>query len=99
MDVLAIFKALEDGPIGHIMKDKPATFATVEAVHLLALAVLGGAVFAADLRLLNVVLRDVPSKIVNDSAHRWFRSSLIIMLITGFFMLAGVAVKCYHNDY
>jgi hypothetical protein len=99
MDLLPYFKALEDGPIGHFMKDKPATFASVETVHLLALAVLGGAVFASDLRLLNVVLRDVPSKVVTDSAHRWFRDSLIVMLVTGFFMLAGVATKCYHNDY
>jgi len=99
MDLLPLFKALEDGPIGHVMKDKPATFATVETVHLLALAILGGAVFAADLRLLNVFLRDVPSKVVNDSAHRWFRGSLIVLLVTGFFMLAGVATKCYHNDY
>lgn len=99
MNFLPLFEALENGPIGHVMKDKPATFATVEAVHLLALAVLGGAVFAADLRLMNVMLRDVPSKVVNDAAHKWFRGSLIVMLITGFFMLAGVATKCYHNDY
>ena len=99
MDLLPIFKALEDGPIGQVMKDKPATFASVEAVHLLALTILGGAVFASDLRLLNVVLRDVPSKVVTDATHKWFRGSLIVLLVTGFFMLAGVATKCYHNDY
>jgi hypothetical protein len=99
MDLLPFFQALEAGPIGQVMKDKPATFATVEAVHLLALAVLGGAVFTCDLRLLNVLLRDVPSKVVNDAAHKWFRGSLIVLLVTGFFMLAGVATKCYSNDY
>jgi hypothetical protein len=99
MTLLSIFEALENGPIGFVMKDKPATFATVEAIHLLALAVLGGAMFASDLRLLNVLLRDVPSKAVTDSAHKWFKWALIVMLITGFFMLAGVATKCYHNAY
>lgn len=99
MDLLPVFKALEEGPIGFVMKDKPATFASVEAVHLLALAVLGGAVFTADLRLMNVLLRDVPSKVVTDAAQRWFTRALIVLLITGFFMLAGVATKCYHNDY
>ncbi len=99
MDVLSAFTALEQGPIGTFVKDKGATFATIEAVHLLALAVLGGAVFASDLRLMNVILRDVPSKIVTDGAHRWFKWALVVSLITGFFMLSGIAVKCYHNTY
>ena len=99
MTILSIFEALENGPIGVFMKDKPATFASVEAVHLLALAVLGGAMFASDLRLLNVVLRDVPSKVVTDAAHKWFKWALIVLLVTGFFMLCGVATKCYHNFY
>jgi len=99
MTVLSIFTALEAGPIGQFVKDKGATFASIEAVHLLALAVLGGAVFAADLRLLNVVLRDVQSKTVTDNAQKWFTGALIVMLITGFFMVSGVAVKCYHNFY
>ena len=54
---------------------------------------------SADLRLLNVVLRDVPSNTVTDQAHRWFKWSLAALLVTGFFMLAGVATKCYHNPF
>ena len=99
MDLLSMFTALEESPIGVFMKDKPATFALVEAVHLMALAVLGGAVFTSDLRLLGVVLRDVPSNAVTQSAHKFFKIALIVLLITGFFMLAGVATKCYHNEY
>jgi hypothetical protein len=99
MTLLSIFEALENGPIGFVMKDKPATFASVEAVHLVALAVLGGAMFASDLRLLNVMLRDVPSKAVTDTAQKWFTWALIVLLITGFLMLCGVATKCYHNFY
>lgn len=99
MNLLPIFEALENGPIGFVMKDKPITFASVEAVHLLALAVLGGAVFASDLRLLGVIFKDVPSKDMTDAAHKWFKWALIVLLVTGFFMLAGVASKCYHNPY
>ena len=65
----------------------------------MALAMLGGSVLAADLRLLNVVLRDVPSNVVTDNAHKWFKVALTVQLITGFFMLAGVATKCYHNPF
>ena len=99
MDLLPLFENLEASPIGVFMKDKPATFAMVEAVHLLALAVMGGAVLATDLRLLNAVFRDVPSNTITDGCHRWFKAALFTLLITGFFMLAGVATKCYHNDY
>jgi hypothetical protein len=34
------------------------------------LALLGAAVLSADLRLLNLVMRDVPSNTVTDQAHR-----------------------------
>lgn len=99
MSLEAWFVALEESALGKFMKDLPATFALVEAVHLLALAVLGGAVLASDLRLLNVVMRDTPSDVVTEGAHKWFKISLIVLLITGFMMLAGVATKCYHNQY
>jgi hypothetical protein len=99
MDLQFLFTGLEESPIGVFMKDKAATFAIVEAVHLMALAVLGGSVLASDLRLMGVMLRDVPSRVVVDNAHKWFKLALIVLLVTGFFMLAGVATKCYHNFY
>ena len=99
MSLLSYFEALEASPIGVFVKDKAATFAVIEAVHLMALALLGAAVLSADLRLLNVVLRDVPSNAVTEQAHRWFKLALVVLLVTGFFMLAGVATKCYHNPF
>ena len=99
MSLLSYFEALEASPIGVFVKDKAATFACIEAVHLMALALLGASVLSADLRLLNVVLRDVPSNQVTDQAHRWFKLALGMLLATGFFMLAGVATKCYHNPF
>jgi nitrate/nitrite transporter NarK len=99
MNLLPFFTWLEESPIGVFVKDQGATFATIEAFHLMALAMLGGSVLAADLRLLNVVMRDIPSKVVADNAHKWFKAALTVQLITGFFMLAGVATKCYHNPF
>ncbi len=97
MELLSFFIWLEESPVGVFVKNRGATFATIEAVHLMALTMLGGSVLAADLRLLNVVMRDVPSNVVTDNAHKWFKVALTVLLITGFFMLAGVATKCYHN--
>ena len=99
MNLLPYFEALEASPIGVFVKDQAATFAIIEAVHLMALALLGAAVVSSDLRLLNVVMKDIPSNKVTDQAHRWFKVALVAMLVTGFFMLAGVATKCYHNPF
>ena len=97
--VESFFVWLEASALGAFVKDQGATFATIEAVHLMALAVLGGSVFLADLRLLNLVMTDVPSRTVNDNAHKFFKIALIVLLVTGFVMLSGVATKCYHNFY
>ncbi len=95
----SLFEWLEASALGVFVKDQAATFAIIEAMHLLGLALLGGTVLAQDLRLLNVVMRDVPSHVVTDQAHRWFKVGLWILLLTGVPMLAGVATKCYHNPF
>jgi hypothetical protein len=97
--VFAFFEWLEASALGVFVKDQAATFAIIEAVHLMGLALLGGTVLAQDLRLLNVVMRDVPSNVVTEQAHRWFKVGLWILLLTGVPMLAGVATKCYHNPF
>jgi hypothetical protein len=97
--LFSFFEWLEASALGVFMKDLPATFAVVEAVHLMGLALLGGAVLAQDLRLLNVIMRDVPSNVVTEQAHRWFKVGLWILVLTGVPMLAGVATKCYHNPF
>lgn len=99
MQLLDFFSWLETSPIGAFVKDKGATFATIEAVHLMALAVLGGTVLLTDLRLLNVAFKDVPAQTLALATHKWFKAALFTLLLTGFFMLAGVATKCYHNFY
>ena len=99
MSFESFFVGLETSPIGVFVKDRGATFASIEAVHLMALAVLGGAVLVSDLRLMNVLLRDVPSKTVTDGAHRWFKLSLWVILFTGVLMMTGVAGKLYGHAY
>lgn len=97
--LFAFFEWLEASALGVFVKDRAATFAIIEAVHLMGLALLGGTVLTQDLRLLNVVMRDVPSNVVAEQAHRWFKAGLWILLLTGVPMLAGVATKCYHNPF
>lgn len=71
-------------------------YATVEAVHLLSLAVIGGTVLAADLRLLGIIFKDIPSETLTRGTHKVFRNALICALATGVFCAAGVADKVYY---
>ncbi len=89
------FMWLETTWFGVIGKTWGPVFAVVQAGHLLGLAVLGGSVLAADGRLLNLFLNDIPAKVIVDRCHRVFFWALISLLATGIFMACGVAMKIY----
>ena len=81
---------------GVIGKTWGAAFATVEAVHLLGLALLGGSVLVGEGRLLGVFLTDIPQRVITSRCNRTFNIALITMLATGVFMACGVALKIYY---
>ncbi|PCI75655.1 MAG: hypothetical protein COB20_12360 [SAR86 cluster bacterium] len=89
------FLWLETTPFGVIGKTWGAVFAVVEAIHLLAMALLGGAVIVGDARLLGWLFIDVPAREILDKAHKVFVVGLTVVLITGIFMACGVAGKIY----
>ena len=64
MELLFIFEWLDTSILADISKAYGGVFAVVQMVHLVSLALLGGAVLITDLRLLGLVLRDVPSEVV-----------------------------------
>lgn len=89
------FLWMETTPFGVIGKTWGAAFAVVEAFHLLAMAVLGGAVFITDFRLLGWAFREIPAHEIMDRAHKVFVWALAVVLATGIFMACGVAGKIY----
>jgi len=100
MELLPFFEWAETSFLGYIGKTYGGVYATFgQSLHLMALAVLGGSVLVADLRLLNIIMRDVPSEIVTDQAHKWFKVALAVILSSGVFMAAAVAQRMYHNDF
>ncbi len=98
MELLPFFEWLEASMLGQAAKAYGGVYAVFQSVHLLSLALLGGCVLVTDLRLLNITMKDVSSNVVADQAHKWFKWGLAVVLITGTFMLAGVAVKCYTKE-
>jgi hypothetical protein len=65
-------------------------------VHLLALAVIGGAVLIVDLRLLGWTLGRQPVKQVARDAEPFLIGSLFMMLLTGYLLMASLAASKYY---
>jgi hypothetical protein len=98
MDVYPVFEWLDGSLLAQMSKAYGGVFVVVQMFHLLALALLGGMVLIADLRLLGVLLRQVPSEVVTRNADRWFDVGLAVAFASGLFMSSAVALKLYANE-
>jgi hypothetical protein len=79
------------------MKTSVWGFAVVEAIHLLALALLGGSVMIVDLRLLGVIFRAQSARTLGRDMGRLLLGSLTVMVLTGIAMVSEEALKCYYS--
>lgn len=93
------FNAVEHGTIGTAVRDSILAFAAIEAVHLLALAVIGGAVLVVDLRLMGWGLKRQPVSQVARDAEPWLIGSLLTMLVTGWMLMASLAASKYYVNF
>ena len=98
MDLLFIFEWLDASILADMSKAYGGVFAMVQVVHLVALAMLGGAVLVSDLSLLGILLTDVSSESVVNNMDRWFSRALIVIAVSGVFMSSAVAIKLYYNE-
>ena len=98
MDLLILFEWLDNSLLASISKAYGGVFAVVQMVHLLSLALLGGMVLLGDLRLLGLLLRDVPSEVIIANTQKWFSVALVGLLASGIFMSSAVAKKLYYNE-
>ena len=97
MDWFAVFDALEQTWLAMVIKESLWYFPAIEAVHLLGLALLGGAILVVDLRMLGVGLRGQAIHEVAAAAHKWLLLAIGVMLATGIPLFLSEAVKCYFN--
>ncbi len=94
--LLPFFEWLETTWFGVAGKTWGALFAVVEAFHLLAMALMGGAILVSDGRLLGLVFTDYSADNVLARTHKLFVVALIAIVLTGIFMACGVALKIYY---
>jgi hypothetical protein len=97
MSLLPFFMWCENSTVGEAIRQSTWLFPVIEAIHLLGLAVIGGAVLVVDLRLLGFGLRRQPvAQLVRD-AQPWLVGSLMVMLVTGTLLFTSEAIKCYDH--
>jgi len=96
--LLELFERLEASAVGSAIRDSLWLFPVIEAVHLLALALLGGAVLVVDLRLLGVGLRGRRLAYVAGQVEPWLIGAITVLVATGIPLFLSEAVKCFYSD-
>lgn len=93
--LLPIFKFFDKSWIGTSVSDSRWLFPAIEAVHIVALCLLFGAILMLNLRLLGLALNNKPiAQRARDFAP-WVLCSLITILATGIMLFASEAMKAY----
>jgi hypothetical protein len=93
--LLPFFKWAQALSVSASIRDSRWLFPAIEAVHIVALAVLFGAILMLDLRLFGLTLRNKPVRQLASQLQPFTIVSLSIILTSGFLLFASEAMKCY----
>ena len=97
MSLFGLFQWLQYSSLLVAMRSSPWFFPVIASVHLMGLALIGGAVLVVDLRLLGLGLWRQPVAQVARDAERWLLVSLVVLLPTGILQfMCFAATKCYY---
>lgn len=94
---LPFFKWCEQSRIGTDIRSSTWLFPVIEAVHLIGLGFVAGAVLVVDLRLLGFGLLKEPVDQLAEDAEPWLIGSLVLMMVTGSLLFLSEATKCYYS--
>lgn len=95
--LLPFFQWCESLWLGQFVVGSLWLFPAIESVHLLALALFGGAVFIVDFRLLGLGLKDRAVSELARDARPWMIAGLVALILTGIPLFLSEAVKCYYS--
>lgn len=97
MNLISIVQDIEASAVGEWMRTTVKAVPIVEAIHVMAIAVVFGTILVVDLRLLGV--RDTRRAYTQVSREmlRWTWVAFVVAVITGAMMFAANAVTYYQN--
>ena len=91
------FKWVGDTWISKVINDSNWLFPAIEAVHIVALALLFGSALVLYLRVLGLMLRNVAIPRLEQELAPWMLSGLIVILTSGVLLFAAEAVKSFYS--
>ena len=95
--LLPFFEWCEATLIGRTIRESLWMFPVTEAIHLVGLCVLGGALLIVDFRLLGAGLKDSTIGRLDRQARPWMLSGAAVMITTGVLLFLSEAIKCYYS--
>jgi hypothetical protein len=96
--LLPFFEWCETVWLGRVVVGSLWLFPVIEAVHLLGLAVLGGAILIVDLRLLGTGLKHRSTEELWRESRPYLIGAIVVMIATGVPLFLSEAIKCYYNN-
>ena len=95
--MLPFFEWVSKTAVSQAISESSWAFAAIESVHLLGLAVIGGAVLVLDLRFLGLGLRRQTIPEVAREAQPWLVCSWVVMIVTGIALFTSEPTKLYYS--
>jgi len=95
--IYPLFNWASDTWVAHFIANSTWIFPALEGVHIVALAMLFGAVIFVDLQMLGIIRSDTPVSLLERSLRPWTFCSLVIILLTGVLLFASEATKLYNS--
>jgi hypothetical protein len=96
--LLPFFEWCETLWLGRAVVGSLWLFPVIEAVHLLALSVLGGAILIVDLRMLGLGLKQRAVADLARDARPWLIGALSGLILTGIPLFLSEPTKCYYSQ-
>jgi hypothetical protein len=96
MSLLEFCRWVQYSPPLMAMRDSPWLFPVIATIHLMGLALIGGAVLVVDLRLLGFGVRIAPAAQLARDAEPWLVRGLLVMVPTGVLLFMCFATKYYY---
>ena len=97
MTLGAIAQAIQDTPFFTAFRESALPYPIILSTHLTCIALFGGLILMSDLRLLGLVLKNVPVSEVLLRTRPWKRVGFVIMVSCGI-MLGGAKLFNYYDN-
>ena len=97
LDILPFIEWVAGSPLSKAISTSTWAFAVIESIHLLSLAVIGGAVLIVDLRLLGFGIRTQTLEQTARDAQPWFLASWTVIVGTGLLLFVSEPQKLYYS--